>query len=214
MLRFLITSLTVAISLCAYAQANLVMGDQFGDKNIDQITEWVQQSFTLTPAMGENPKEKVPCYKTKNKEVRFYALNTLTIKAPADIEMTSIIFPLSKQGIEEQSVIMPSTGKVEGQSIGSNNIVWKGKASEVTFVVGETNSLHPEEIEDGSGQFDFTEIVIYTTDNSAGVVEVSMSNSDKNQIEYYDLNGRRVVNPVHGLYLCKNGNFTSKIYLK
>ena len=214
MLRLFITSLIVAISLCAFAQTNLTMGDQFGDENIDQISEWVQEGFTFTPAMGENPKEKVPCYKTKNKEVRFYALNTLTIKAPAGVEMTSISFSLSKQGIEEQAVITPSAGKLENQVVGSDNIVWKGQAPEVTFLVGETNSLHPEGIEDGSGQFDFNKIVIDSVDNSAGIADVSADNLNKGTIEYYDLSGKRVLNPTHGIYLCKTSNSTAKLFLK
>lgn len=214
MLRFLITSLTMAICLCSFAQTNLSMGDQFGDENIDQISEWVQEGFTFTPAKGENPKDKVPCYKTKNKEVRFYALNTLTIKAPAGVEMTTISFSLSKQGIEEQAIITPTIGEIEPQLIGSNSIVWTGKASEVTLIVGETNSLHPEGVEDGSGQFDFTKIVIQIEDNSAGVADVSVDNLNNGSIEYYDLSGKRVLNPMHGIYLCKSGNSTAKLFLK
>lgn len=130
------------------------------------------------------------------------------------MEMTTISFSLSKQGIEEQAIITPTIGEVEPQLIGSNSIVWTGKASEVTLIVGETNSLHPEGVEDGSGQFDFTKIVIDTKDNSAGVADVSVDNLDNGSVEYYDLSGKRVLNPIRGIYLCRSGNVTAKLFLK
>lgn len=56
MLRFLITSLTMVVCLCSFAQTYLSMGEQFGDENIDQISEWAQEGFTFIPAKGENQK--------------------------------------------------------------------------------------------------------------------------------------------------------------
>lgn len=140
----------------------LVMGDQWGATDCD-LTEWTQQGFTFFPKKGENAKDKVPVYKAKNKEVRFYALNTLTVTAPADGEpLTQIVFTLSKQGKQEQAVITASDGEVEIQTVGSNTVTWNGNAYAVTFTVGETNSLHPEGIVDGSGQFDFSQVDVST----------------------------------------------------
>ena len=99
--------------------------------------------------------------------MRFYALNTLTITAPADGEpMTEIVFTLSKQGREEQAVITPSIGQMKTQTTDNNTVTWTGSAYSLVLTVGETNSLHPEGVADGSGQFDFTRVGIVTGDAS------------------------------------------------
>lgn len=154
----------------------LSMGDQWGSADCN-LTEWEQEGFTFSPAKGENAKDKVPVYKQKNKEVRFYALNTLTITAPSTGEpMTELVFTLSKQGREEQAVIMPSAGQTETQTVGNSTVVWRGSAHSLTLTVGETNSLHPEGIVDGSGQFDFSKIRIVT--GNAGVSKPQDTDSE------------------------------------
>lgn len=192
----------------------LDMGEQFGASNVDQLEGWQQAGFTFMPAIGGNAKEKVPCYKSKNKEVRFYALNTLTIKSQENTTITSITFVLSSQGIDEQAEITASSGIVEQQSVGETTIKWVGKSNEIVFSVGETNKYHPEGIVDGSGQFDFSKIII-TTDNVTGLSSTTIedfTNIDKPK-EYYNLNGLRVHNPTGGIYICKEGNRTYKVAL-
>lgn len=192
----------------------LDMGEQFGASNVDQLEEWQQAGFTFMPAIGGNTKEKVPCYKSKNKEVRFYALNTLAVKAPEHTTITSITFVLSAQGIDEQAEITASTGTIEQQIVGGSTIKWVGKSDEIVFSVGETNAFHPEGIIDGSGQFDFSKIII-TTDSETGLSSITMEDiiNGDNIKEYYNLNGVRVHNPTGGIYICREGNRTCKIYL-
>lgn len=214
MLRVIITSLAVFICLSLSAQTELSMGAQFGEQNIDEITEWVQEGFTLTPGMGENPKEKVPCYKSKNEEVRLYALNTLRIKAPKDMSITEMVFTLSKQGVEEQALISASTGVLLSQEIGSKYVSWTGDANEVVFTVGETNSLHPEGVADGSGQLDFTSITITTKNILTGISEISFTDSQYDTPIYFDMTGRRIATPSKGIYICKQGNKVSKINIR
>lgn len=164
MKKLLLTILASAACIGSITAENftLVMGDQWGTEDCD-LTEWTQQGFTFTPALGENPKGKIPVYKSKNKEVRFYALNTVTISAPTDGEaMTQLIFTLSKQGREEQAVITPSEGLMETQTVGNATVTWTGDSHSVTLTVGATNSLHTEGIEEGSGQFNFTKVEIAT----------------------------------------------------
>lgn len=140
----------------------LTMSDQWGSTDCD-LMQWTQKGFTFTPAKGTNAKDKVPVYKQKNQEVRFYALNTLSITAPTNGDpMTSIVFTLSKQGREEQAVITSSAGQMEAQTIGNNTVTWAGSTYSLTLTVGETNSLHTEGIAEGSGQFDFVKISIVT----------------------------------------------------
>lgn len=214
MLRVTITSMAAFLCLSLSAQTELSMGAQFGDQNIDEITEWVQEGFTLTPAMGQNPKEKVPCYKSKNKEVRLYALNTLTIKAPQGESITEVVFTLSKQGVEEQALISASTGTVMPQEVGAKNVSWTGDADEVEFTVGETNSLHPDGVADGSGQLDFTMITLNTKKSSTGISDIEYITPVYSSPVYFDLTGRKVLNPSKGIYLCIQGDRVSKIYIR
>lgn len=164
MKKFLLSLVTLAAGygMMSAETYTLVMGDKWGAEDTD-LVEWTQDGFTFTPAKGENAKDKIPVYKTKNKEVRFYALNTLTITAPADSEpMTQLVFTLSKQGKEEQAVITVSDGAMETQTVGNATVTWNGSANTITFTVGEKNSLHTDGIEEGSGQFNFTQVVIAT----------------------------------------------------
>lgn len=164
MKKFLLSlvALAAGVGIMSAENFTLVMGDQWGAEDCD-LAEWAQQGFAFAPAKGNNAKDKIPVYKAKNKEVRFYALNTLTITAPNDGEpMTQLVFTLSKQGKEEQAVITASDGSVEPQTVGNNTVTWIGNAYSVTFTVGETNSLHTDGIVDGSGQFDFTQVDIST----------------------------------------------------
>lgn len=167
-MKQLLLTLAFTAIVAGVASADVVelsMGDQWGTADCD-LTEWAQQGFTFIPALGENAKNKIPVYKQKNREVRFYALNTLSVSVPTDGEpITRMVFALSKQGREEQAVITPSAGRMETQTVGNNTVTWTGSAYSVTLTVGETNSLHLDGIVDGSGQFDFDKISIVTGDS-------------------------------------------------
>lgn len=190
------------------------MGEYFGQANIDAISDWTQDGYTFIPSIGSNAKGKVPCYKSKNQEVRFYALNTLTIKAPANTNIKAITFNLSKQGVEEQAVISSDCGTIENQTVGSKTVSWSGAASEITFTVGETNALHPEGIVDGSGQLDFTSLIIVSENGSATIISVVAQDSNSTDKTYYNLSGIEVKNPTNGIFICKQGNKVSKIILR
>lgn len=168
-MKKLLLSLASVAACAGVASAEVVeltMSDHWGTEDCD-LTEWEQGGFTFTPAKGENAKDKIPVYKKKNEEVRFYALNTLSISAPANGQpMTQIVFTLSKQGREEQAVITPSSGEMETQTVGNSAVTWNGSAYNLVLTVGETNSLHTDGVAEGSGQFDFVKIRIVTGDSS------------------------------------------------
>lgn len=213
-MRTIATLILTAAMGVATAQADTFtfsMGAQWGDADVN-LVEWTSQGFTFTPALADNPKAKVPVYKKKNQECRFYALNTLTISAPEGREMTSVIFTLSKQGREEQAVITASAGAVDQQAVGNTTVTWKGKAPKVTFTVGDTNSLHLEGIADGSGQLDFTQIEIEDAATS-GIDAIGCDNIA--EASYYDLQGRSVTPPLMpGIYLRRQGDTATKIFIR
>ena len=49
--------------------------------------------------------------------------------------------------------------------------------------------------------------------NEIASVEISMDNKDY-PIEYFDLSGKKVINPEHGFYIKKQGNITEKVIMK
>lgn len=212
-MKKLLLSLVMVCMCCGMASAEtftLVMGDQWGAADCT-LTEWTQLGFTFTPALGGNTKDKVPAYKTKNKEVRFYALNTLTISvAPGSEELNGITFTLSKQGREEQAVITASTGSVDEQTVGGGTVGWSGHAQTVTFTVGATNSLHTEGIADGSGQLCFTRVEIVT---GTGAV-AGTTDGGEAPAEYYTLEGVRVRTPAPGVYICRQGEKVRKVVVR
>ncbi len=163
-MKKLLLSVLLAASVAVAKADNftLVMADQWGTTDAD-LTEWTQQGITFTPSVGQNPSQKVPVYKKKNKEVRFYALNTLTVSVPeSGAPITSLAFTLSSQGMDEQAVITPSAGEMATQTVGNTTVSWTGSAHTVTFTVGATNELHNPGIVEGSGQFDFIKVDVAT----------------------------------------------------
>lgn len=130
------------------------------------------------------------------------------------MSITEVVFTLSKQGVEEQALISASTGDVLTQEVGSNKVSWTGDAEEVTFTVGETNSLHPEDVADGSGQLDFSTITITTKNISTGILEISFTDSQNVTPIYFDVTGKQISNPSAGIYICKQGNRISKIFIR
>lgn len=159
-------AMLAGIGIAQAENLTLVMADQWGTTDAD-LTEWTQQGVTFTPSSGQNPTGKIPVYKKKNKEVRFYALNTITISVPAtESPITQLVFTLSSQGVDEQAVITASTGDIAPQAVGNSTVTWTGSTREVTLTVGAANELHPVGIVDGSGQFDFTKVEVATGEST------------------------------------------------
>lgn len=199
-LTIILSALCLSASAQTYTDHKLKMADQFGAAGVSPLADaadvpaWTQDGFALTPAIGGNAKGKVPAFKTKNEEVRCYALNTITISLPegSTERMTDIRFKLSKQGVEEQtpvtascgemkkqSAVNPSAGDLEpyadnfGDYLKDNPVYvhWEGYATSVTFTVGAKNDLHMEAIVAGSGQLDFTKVEIQTFQPAAPVAD-------------------------------------------
>ena len=208
-MKRILLSMLAAVSFAALTAhtSTLAMADYWGSEDCD-LAEWSQQGFTFTPALGENPKDKVPVYKKKNQEVRFYALNTLTVTS--GMPMTAITFTLSKQGIEEQAEITASEGAIGQQTVGCDKIIWTGNSMSVTFTVGAANTLHTDGIAEGSGQLDFTAVEI-STDDQAGLTAIQ---AERQKEVFYNLQGIKVDNPAPGaVYIRISGSDIRKIIL-
>ena len=95
-------------------------------------------------------------HKTLN-DARAYAKATVTVKNTKNVNMTSIIFNLSEQGLKRLAPITASVGDIATQTLGDKTVTWTGEATEVTFTVGE-KAVYGSDGDTKSGQLDFTSI--------------------------------------------------------
>lgn len=61
--------------------------------------------------------------------------------------------------------------------------------------------------------YDNNDLIIELPDQN-GVENITIDNSDNTPVEYFDLQGRRVVNPGTGLYLRRQGSRCTKVNLR
>lgn len=165
MKKFLLSLIAcVSLGFIGHAEdVTLTMADLFGSSTISGITEKTSGDITMTFSKASG--STAPAY-NKAGDVRLYAKNTFTIKSTG-AEITNISFAISTQGLTQFSEIEPSTGEIETQ--GSNPLVWKGSASEITFTIGSSNEYGTNKSK-SAGQFDFTAFT-YTIDNGGASLE-------------------------------------------
>jgi hypothetical protein len=89
-------------------------------------------------------------------DARLYAKGTLEITTNVNIK--SVSFAISTQGLTRFATITPSVGAIAEQ--GANPLVWNGEATTVTFTVGEKADYGTDTSK--AGQLDFTSITIVT----------------------------------------------------
>ena len=87
-----------------------------------------------------------PTYNENNKDLRYYAKNSLTISSTSII--TQIVFTLSEQGLKRLAPITANVGSIATQKAGDKTVTWTGNATSVTFTVGEKADYGS----DGSGK--------------------------------------------------------------
>lgn len=117
----------------------------------DVSGEW--GSFTVESK--KNSGATNPAYNATDEDLRIYAKGTFSISCAE--EMTTIVFNLSSQGKKRLAPITASTGAIATQSTGDVKVTWAGKATSVSFTVGDKADYGS----DGStkaGQLCFTSI--------------------------------------------------------
>ncbi len=122
------------------------------------VSSFTAQGFTFTTA--KNNGQTAPAYNAAG-DLRLYAKATMTITAPAGVNMTAISFTISKKGLNRQTNLAPSVGEVT-EAAGSCS--WAGSANTITFTVGDKATLGTDG-ETKAGQFCFDALTI-TTDGS------------------------------------------------
>ena len=113
--------------------------------------EW--GSFSVEAAKNNGSTE--PTYNETNKDARIYAKGTFTI-SNAD-EMKTIVFYLSAQGKKRLAPITANTGTIAAQQSGDATVTWTGKATSVTFTVGD-NADYGSDGSSKAGQLCFSSV--------------------------------------------------------
>ena len=158
MKRFLLSLAAVAlVGASALAKEYTITMKDVAPTDVSSFTA---QGFAFTTA--KNKGQTAPAYNDAG-DLRLYAKCSMTITAPAGVNITAINYTISKKGLNRQSNFTPSVGEVT-EAAGSCS--WAGSANTITFTVGDKATFGT----DGAGkagQFCFTDITI-TTDEGAG----------------------------------------------
>ena len=119
------------------------------------VSSFTAQGFAFTTA--KNKGITAPAYNASG-DLRLYAKCSMTITAPAGVNITAINYTISKKGLNRQSNFTPSVGEVT-EAAGSCS--WAGSANTITFTVGDKATFGTDGA-DKAGQFCFNALTITT----------------------------------------------------
>ena len=161
MKKFLLSlAAVVLVGASALAKEYTITMSEVTTFNTDK-TSFTAEGFTFQAA--KNNGSSAPTYNAKGGDYRIYAKGSLTITAPAGVNMTNVSVTISEAGKKRQTNITASDGAVT-EAAGS--FAWAGSVNELKLTVGDKATFGT----DGAGkagQFCFTDITI-TTDEGAG----------------------------------------------
>ena len=161
MKKFLLSlAAVVLVGASALAKEYTITMSEVTTFNADK-TSFTAEGFTFQAA--KNNGSSAPTYNANGGDYRIYAKGSLTITAPAGVNMTNVSVTISKAGKKRQTNITASDGAVT-EAAGS--FAWAGSVNELKLTVGDRCTLGTDP-ETKAGQFCFTDITI-TTDEGAG----------------------------------------------
>ena len=163
MKKFLLSlAAVVLVGASALAKEYTITMSKVTTFNADKTkTSFTAEGFTFLAA--KNNGSSAPTYNAKGGDYRIYAKGSLTITAPAGVNMTNVSVTISKAGKKRQTNITASDGAVT-EAAGS--FAWAGSVNELKLTVGDKATFGTDGA-DKAGQFCFTDISI-TTDEGAG----------------------------------------------
>ena len=161
MKKFLLSLAAVAlVGASALAKEYTITMSEVTTFNADK-TSFTAEGFTFQAA--KNNGSSAPTYNANGGDYRIYAKGSLTITAPAGVNMTNVSVTISNAGKKRQTNITASDGAVT-EAAGS--FAWAGSVNELKLTVGDKCTLGTDD-KTKAGQFCFTDITI-TTDEGAG----------------------------------------------
>ena len=161
MKRFLLSlAAVVLVGASALAKEYTITMSEVTTFN-EEKTSFTAEGFTFQAA--KNNGSSAPTYNANWGDYRIYAKGSLTITAPAGVNMTNVSVTISNAGKKRQTNITASDGAVT-EAPGS--FAWAGSVNELKLTVGDKCTLGTDD-KTKAGQFCFTDITI-TTDEGAG----------------------------------------------
>lgn len=134
-----------------------------------------------------------------NTTLRIYKSSSMTITAPADYYVTKVEFtPASESGNW-------GLGLAAGQGGSFTDKVWTATTDD------KVNDVKFEVPSDGNNTYIKT-IAVECTKIPSGVSDIEAAD-DNAPVEYYNLQGLRVLNPENGLYIRRQGSTVTKVIL-
>lgn len=224
MKRFLLTPAVMLLLSATAAEATTVtivmkdymeetFGAGWGSRNKSNLTELSYLGFTFSTDKGTASQN--PMY-NKAGDYRVYGGSQMTVTAPDNGEMTSIVFNVSEDGLRRWPEITSSTGEVTFD-VAQRTVSWTGTSNTVTFGIGETADNGTQS--DKAGIFQFNSVVLNVNSEMpfsstpeitpvgtkyADKVEITITAAEGAEI-YYTIDGSTPVNGESGLY---SGPFT------
>ncbi|MDE6322410.1 MAG: hypothetical protein K2L93_08950, partial [Muribaculaceae bacterium] len=139
------------------------------------------------------------------------------------IETTTYGYQMAGAGVTAANYLMTydnATGELKNTiELCNANITYGGyyAAPGTLYALPRTNStltIMGTDAGKSLGSFD-SWMVAYNVTDMTGVEQVAVDNTSTDDItEYYDLTGRRIINPANGLYIVRRGNNVTKELLK
>lgn len=157
-LRFFMLNLLVLISAAVMAQTTIDFTKQTWS------SPFVQSPYTFSAE--KNSGSTAPTQNGTTKDIRLYAKNSLTVSTSSE-KMGTIVFHISKKGLEQWAEITPDNGSVTVSKT-DKTVTWENKegATSVTFTVGD-KCKYGTAATTKAGQFCFDSVDITTLGGSS-----------------------------------------------
>lgn len=157
-LRFFMLNLLVLVSAAVMAQTTVDFTKQTWS------SPFVQSPYTFSAE--KNSGSTAPTQNGTTKDIRLYAKNSLTVSTSSE-KMGTIVFHISKKGLEQWAEITPDNGSVTVSKT-DKTVTWENKegATSVTFTVGD-KCKYGTAATTKAGQFCFDSVDITTLGGSS-----------------------------------------------
>lgn len=157
-LRFFMLNLLVLVSAAVMAQTTIDF------TKLTWSSPFVQSPYTFSAE--KNSGSTAPTQNGNTKDIRLYAKNSLTVSTSSE-KMGTIVFHISKKGLEQWAEITPDNGSVT-VSTENKTATWENieGATSVTFTVGD-KSKYGTKGTNKAGQFCFDSVDITTLGGSS-----------------------------------------------
>lgn len=157
-LRFFMLNLLVLVSAAVMAQTTIDF------TKLTWSSPFVQSPYTFSAE--KNSGSTAPTQNGNTKDIRLYAKNSLTVSTSSE-KMCTIVFHISKKGLEQWAEITPDNGSVT-VSTENKTATWENieGATSVTFTVGD-KCKYGTAATTKAGQFCFDSVDITTLGGSS-----------------------------------------------